>query len=45
MIVLYFVNNMVIRLVIIIIYNIAFSIFIGLLARARRVEVFATSIA
>ncbi|KAL5337872.1 hypothetical protein BJX70DRAFT_399145 [Aspergillus crustosus] len=45
MLVLYLVNDMIWRLVIIILYNIGFSIIIGLLAKARRVEVFAASTA
>ncbi|KAL4878728.1 hypothetical protein BJY04DRAFT_220795 [Aspergillus karnatakaensis] len=45
MLVLYLVDDMVSRLVIIIFYNIIFSIVIGLLAKARRVEVFAASTA
>ncbi|KAL4763105.1 uncharacterized protein BDW70DRAFT_21460 [Aspergillus foveolatus] len=45
MLVLYLVNNMVTRLIIIVVYNIGFSIIIGLLAKARRVEVFAASTA
>ncbi|KAL4983965.1 hypothetical protein BDW68DRAFT_181096 [Aspergillus falconensis] len=45
MLVLYLVNNMITRLIIIVVYNIGFSIIIGLLAKARRVEVFAASTA
>ncbi|KAL4878732.1 hypothetical protein BJY04DRAFT_220799 [Aspergillus karnatakaensis] len=45
MLVLYLVNDMILRLAIIIVYNIAFSVVIGLLAKARRVEVFAASTA
>ncbi|KAL2831693.1 hypothetical protein BDW59DRAFT_157659 [Aspergillus cavernicola] len=45
MIALYFVNDMITRLVIIVIYNVAFSVMISLMAKARRVEVFAASIA
>ncbi|KAL4791897.1 hypothetical protein BDV19DRAFT_284922 [Aspergillus venezuelensis] len=45
MIALYLVKNMIIRLVLIIIYNIAFSVILGFLTKARRVEVFAASTA
>ncbi|KAL6235902.1 hypothetical protein BDW75DRAFT_229947 [Aspergillus navahoensis] len=45
MLVLYLVNNMITRLIIIVVYNIGFSIIMGLLAKARRVEVFAASTA
>ncbi|KAL2812510.1 hypothetical protein BJX63DRAFT_421732 [Aspergillus granulosus] len=45
MLVLYFVNHMVWRLVIIVLYNVGFSIILGFLAKARRVEVFAASTA
>ncbi|KAL4780596.1 hypothetical protein BJX76DRAFT_364187 [Aspergillus varians] len=45
MLVLYLVDDMITRLIIIIVYNIGFSIIIGLLAKARRVEVFAASTA
>ncbi|KAL4867944.1 hypothetical protein BDV12DRAFT_197804 [Aspergillus spectabilis] len=45
MLVLYLVDDMVLRLIIIILYNVGFSIVIGLLAKARRVEVFAASTA
>ncbi|KAI9376041.1 hypothetical protein BJX61DRAFT_539208 [Aspergillus egyptiacus] len=45
MLVLYYVNNMLSRLIIIVLYNIGFSIILGLLAKARRVEVFAASTA
>ncbi|KAL3458634.1 hypothetical protein BJX64DRAFT_279755 [Aspergillus heterothallicus] len=45
MLVLYLVDHMVWRLVIIVLYNIGFSIILGLLAKARRVEVFAASTA
>ncbi|KAL4973020.1 hypothetical protein BDW66DRAFT_162447 [Aspergillus desertorum] len=45
MLVLYLVSNMITRLIIIVVYNIGFSIILGLLAKARRVEVFAASTA
>ncbi|KAL4994747.1 hypothetical protein BDV10DRAFT_188717 [Aspergillus recurvatus] len=45
MLALYLIENMITRLIIIIVYNIGFSIIIGLLAKARRVEVFAASTA
>jgi hypothetical protein len=45
MLVLYLVDHMVWRLIIIVLYNIGFSIILGLLAKARRVEVFAASTA
>ncbi|KAL4951070.1 hypothetical protein BDW69DRAFT_196737 [Aspergillus filifer] len=45
MIALYLVKNMIVRLVLIIIYNIAFSVILGFLTKARRVEVFAASTA
>ncbi|KAL4775845.1 hypothetical protein BDW60DRAFT_225026 [Aspergillus nidulans var. acristatus] len=45
MIALYLIKNMITRLIIIIIYNIAFSVILGFLAKARRVEVFAASTA
>ncbi|KAL2869830.1 uncharacterized protein BJX67DRAFT_370634 [Aspergillus lucknowensis] len=45
MIVLYLVNHMAWRLAIIVVYNIGFSMLLGLLAKARRVEVFAASTA
>ncbi|KAL2792930.1 hypothetical protein BJX66DRAFT_233964 [Aspergillus keveii] len=45
MLVLYLVDHMVWRLVIIVLYNIGFSFILGLLAKARRVEVFAASTA
>ncbi|KAL3495033.1 hypothetical protein BJX62DRAFT_233685 [Aspergillus germanicus] len=45
MLVLYFVNSVVSKLVIIILYNIGFSIIIGVLANAWRVEIFAASMA
>ncbi|KAL4932080.1 uncharacterized protein BDV17DRAFT_288166 [Aspergillus undulatus] len=45
MLALYLIDNMITRLIIIIVYNIGFSIIIGLLAKARRVEVFAASTA
>ncbi|KAL2814903.1 hypothetical protein BDW59DRAFT_176293 [Aspergillus cavernicola] len=45
MLVLYLVDDMVSRLIIIIFYNIGFSIILGFLAKARRVEVFAASTA
>ena len=43
MLALFFVNNLKVRLAIIFIYNVAFSMMIGLLAKTRRVEVFAAS--
>ncbi|KAL4941873.1 hypothetical protein BDV06DRAFT_172532 [Aspergillus oleicola] len=45
MLALYLVKNMVTRLILIIMYNIAFSIILGFLTKARRVEVFAASTA
>ncbi|KAJ0425118.1 hypothetical protein BJY00DRAFT_202964 [Aspergillus carlsbadensis] len=45
MLVLYLVDHMVWRLAIIVLYNVGFSIILGLLAKARRVEVFAASTA
>ncbi|KAL3475421.1 hypothetical protein BJX99DRAFT_247496 [Aspergillus californicus] len=45
MLVLFFVDNMVLRLIIIFFYNIGFSIILGFLAKARRAEVFAASTA
>ncbi|KAL4908385.1 hypothetical protein BDW74DRAFT_100270 [Aspergillus multicolor] len=45
MLALYLIKDMILRLIIIIVYNIGFSIIIGLLAKARRVEVFAASTA
>ncbi|KAL4941869.1 hypothetical protein BDV06DRAFT_222700 [Aspergillus oleicola] len=45
MLALYLIDNMVKRLIIIIIYNMGFSIILGFLAKARRVEVFAASTA
>ncbi|KAL2845647.1 hypothetical protein BJY01DRAFT_234862 [Aspergillus pseudoustus] len=45
MLVLYLVDHMIWRLAIIVFYNVGFSIILGLLAKARRVEVFAASTA
>ncbi|GCB21460.1 hypothetical protein AAWM_04345 [Aspergillus awamori] len=45
MIVLYFIKNTAIRMVTIMLYNIAFSLALGLMVRARRVEIFAAATA
>ncbi|RHZ62599.1 hypothetical protein CDV55_101380 [Aspergillus turcosus] len=45
MLVLYVLNSMAARLVVIIVYNVLFSMLVGLMTRARRVEIFAASVA
>ncbi|RHZ65491.1 uncharacterized protein CDV56_105129 [Aspergillus thermomutatus] len=45
MLVLYVLNSMAARLVVIIVYNVLFSVLVGLMTRARRVEIFAASVA
>ena len=45
MIVLYFIKDTAIRMVTIMVYNIVFSLALGLMVRARRVEIFAAATA
>lgn len=45
MLVLYVLDSMAARLVVIIVYNVLFSMLVGLMMRAKRVEIFAASVA